>query len=167
MRRPRKIEHCEILVENFLKDNSRFGNDGWYVQWCRIGNGGDPSNHLGPFREDQLYLDFAELLTTYPAAGMELMMMEDVVTDDLFFPVVWGALLAYKKSVGDGSGWVYYEGKWHPMSFEECKCEDIPMSGLPDPVTNVSFCQIHGKLTEEEIEYGKQVAERLSKETGE
>ena len=117
MRRPRHIEHCEILVENFLKENARFGEDGWFLQWCRIGNGGDPPNHLTFFREDQLYLTFAELLTTYPAAGLELMMTPDVVAEDLFFPVIWGALLAYKKSDGDDDGWVYYEGKWTRMNF--------------------------------------------------
>lgn len=115
MRRPRRIEHCEVAVESFLKQNTRFGSDGWYVQWCRLGNGGDPSNHIGPFREDQLYLSFSELITVYPAAGMELMSTEGIDTEDVFFPVVWGALLAYKKSDGDANGWVYYEGKWSLM----------------------------------------------------
>lgn len=155
MRRPRKIEHCEILVESFLKDNPRFGIDGWYIQWCRAGNGGDPSNHTGPFREDQLYLNFAELLTTYPSAGMELMMMEEVDTDDLFFPVVWGALLAYKKSDGNEDGWIYYDSKWSRMVC--CRCENIPMPGLTEPVFNASFCKLHG-LTETELEHDRKVA---------
>ncbi len=159
MRRPRKIEHCEIIVESFLKDNPRFAPDGWFVQWCRMGNGGDPSNHLGPFREDQLYLNFAELLTTYPALGMDLMMMEGVETDDLFFPVIWGALLAYKKSDGNDDGWVYCEGKWSRMKFDGpcCRCENIPMSGLTEPVLNASFCKLHG-LTETELEHGRKLA---------
>jgi hypothetical protein len=117
MKKRRKFEHCEPAVEEFLKANPRFGTDDWYVQWCRSGNGGDPSGFLGPFREDQLYLDVNELMVTYPAAGMALFGSTDFDTGDLFFPVIWGALLAYRKSDGGPDGMVYFKGEWHRMNF--------------------------------------------------
>lgn len=109
----RKMENCEPATEEFLKANPRFSaTDGWFLTWCRMGNGGDPSNHLGPFREDQLYLSSGELMTVYPAAGMALFELDKVNTEDLYFPVIAGALLAYKKNDGEDSGWIYHEGEW-------------------------------------------------------
>lgn len=112
----RQMEGCETVTENFLKDNARFeATDGYWLTWCRMGNGGDPPYHLGPFIEDQLYLTHGELMTAYPTAGLELYTVPDLDTNEVFFPVISGALLAYKKLDPEDDGWIYHEGKWHRM----------------------------------------------------
>lgn len=111
--RRRKYENCEKVVEDFLKENPRFaGVAGWFYSWCRESNGGDPPYHEGPFKEDQLYISFSELVTVYPPAGLELMMTDEVKVEDMYFPVICGALLAFKKSDAEDPGWLYYDKKW-------------------------------------------------------
>jgi hypothetical protein len=109
---------CEVQVEEFYKGNPHLFTSEWdpyYVSMFRANNGGDPSHHQGPFREDQFYLDLGELLCVYPIAAMEFMGL-GVNTDDYYFPVIWGALLALKKSDAQDTGWLYCEGKWHQRS---------------------------------------------------
>ena len=111
-KRKREIENCEPAVEQFLKSNPQLGEDGWFLQRCRMSNGGNPPYHQGPFLDDQLFLNIGELLTTYPSAGMETYATPGMSTDDVYFPVMWGALRALSKSDPNDPGWLYYEGKW-------------------------------------------------------
>jgi hypothetical protein len=76
-----------------------------------MGNGGDPSNHRGPFRDDQLYLNFSELMTVYPFVAMAWMEADLPMTDH-YFPVVMGALLGFRSSVDDGLLHAFDGEKW-------------------------------------------------------
>lgn len=130
MRRRRKIEDCELIVEKFLSETERFKswNDGWFVTWCRMGNGGDPPNHSGPFREDQLYVEFGEFITVYPRAGLQVLSTEEMNSDDLFFAVIFGTLCAFKKSDGDDLGWMYNQDGWHRLGREN---EEVRITSSP------------------------------------
>lgn len=146
-RRRREMENCEPLVEEFLKENPRFSaTDGWFLTWCRMGNGGDPPYHKGPFREDQLYLNFGEFVTVYPQAGLEIMTAPGADISDLYYAVLWGALVALKKSDDQDPGWLYYEGKWLRIGQNSAAAsEEVQVN--EDPITELARLEV--KVDEE------------------